>query len=530
MPLTASKKFKIAISQDQMTATLSVNGEALPVEVSVDGLVKELKELGLKLSESAKKAIPEYIATILAKKMPEALVIATGTAPVADQNGYIKKLYAEPEKPEPPKIQEDGTVATAQDDEKSVVCNANPVKPDGNGSDSKSHYEKSCYVFVDADQPIAQIMPPVEGKDGEDVFGKTVPRAKGLQASIKLGKNVRFGDTTKKNSLEKADTVYANEYGKLGHSTSKIWVDTDLEVHSDVDFSVGNIDFKNNVDIYRNVLDLFKVKAGKDLIIRGVIEAAHAEAGHDLFLRGGMAGKEKGIAIAGNNIQCKFISSAKITCGGDLLFAKEVMYSDIQCAGAIKSETGQLAGGTISAFKGVCVYTLGSDAGSKTCLEIGMNEELKARVATTKPEVKILRMKAQKVREIVEPLLKNQKRLTNEQKEKATELLYETYELDSKADDLLDKLKQAYLNSVKNSVLCVDVLGKIHPNVSIRFPRGESRIVGEIAGPVRIVPEIINRVTRLTVTNTKTGISKQLDYGSSYDEQWNELEEYLELK
>ncbi len=529
MPLTASKKFKIAISQDQMTATLSVNGDSLPADVTIESLLSELNDLKLKVSEKGKLAIQAFVSDIQKKKMPEAIVIAAGTAPVADQNGFVKKLYTEPEKPEPQKINEDGSPADDAEEGQSVTCNQDQTTAD-KGVDSQSHYEKSCYVFVEADQPLVQLMPPIDGTDGEDVFGNPVPRAKGLQAEIKLGKNVRFGDPAKKEAPEKADLVYANEYGKLCHSNTKIWVEPDLEVHSDVDFSIGNIDFKNNVDIFRNVLDLFKVKAQKNLTVRGVVEAAHAEAGLDLFLRGGMAGKEKGIAIAGNNIECKFITSSKVICGGDLVFAKEVMYSDIQCAGAIRSENGQLAGGTISAFKGVSVFTLGSDAGSKTVLEIGMNEELKARAATTKPEVKMLRMKAQKVREVVEPLLQNQKRLSNEQKEKATELLFETYELDNRADELVDKLKQAYLNSLENSVLCVEVLGKIHPNVFIRFPRGESKVSAEITGPVKIVPEVINRVTRLTVTNLKTGISKQLDYGTSYDDQWNDLEDYLGLK
>ncbi len=531
MPLTASKRFKLAISQDQLTATLAVNGDSLPQGITAKEILTEVTEVGIRVSQEKATLLDEFVKSISAGNMPEPIIIATGTSPIPDKNGYVKKLYSESEKPEPKSL------ASESDDEDDpgelLTCNSEIAqkKPEQNPDvQSQSHYDKSCYVFVDINQPLVQLMPPIEGKDGTDVYGKPIPRAKGLSANIRLGKNARFGDPKNVEANEQSDIVYSNTYGKLGHSTTKIWVDEDLEVHSDVDFSIGNIDFRNNVDIFRNVLDLFKVKAGKNLTVRGVVEAAQVEAMENVYLRGGMAGKEKGSVVAGGNIECKFITSSNVKCGGDLTLAKEVMYCNIECGGAIKSENGQLAGGEITAFKGVAVHTLGSDAGTKTVLEIGINNELKTRAANTRPEVKILRMKAEKVREVVEPLLANQKRLTNEQKEKATELLFETYELDSKADELVEKLKQAYVNTLENSVLSVTVMGKIHPNVIIRFPRGESKISAEITGPVTITPEIVNKVTRLKVTNIKTGNSKTLDYGTSYDQQWNEIEEYIGLK
>ncbi|MBN2063731.1 MAG: hypothetical protein JW745_02930, partial [Sedimentisphaerales bacterium] len=77
MPLTASKKFKIAISQDQMTATLSINGDSLPADVTIESLTNELNDLKLKISEKGKVAIQTFVSDIQKKKIPEAIVIAT---------------------------------------------------------------------------------------------------------------------------------------------------------------------------------------------------------------------------------------------------------------------------------------------------------------------------------------------------------------------------------------------------------------------------------------------------------------------
>ena len=536
MPLTASKQFKVAYSQDNLTATIAINGEALPKDVTADSITSELITLGLQINTLGKENIAKFVADINEKKQPETVIVAQGTPPVADTNGYVKKLYTEAEKPEPatPKDSSSENNDDGEEEDQSLTCNpeaANqqqkPVENKDGTPDRESHYEKSCFVFVDENQPLVQLIPPTPGTDGTDIFGKPVPRAKGREAEIQLRKNVRFGDPDKEGAEERADIVYATSYGKLNHTYKKIWIDEDLEVHSEVDFSIGNINFKNNVDIFRSVLDLFRVRAGKNLTIRGIVEASQVESGENMILKGGMAGKEKGCAVCKGNLECKFITSSKVQCIGDISFAKEIMYCDLECGGKIISENGQLAGGNISAFKGVKVHTLGSDAGSKTILDIGINEDLKTRAANTKPEVKKLRMQAEKVRAVVEPLLAQQKRLTNEQKEKATELLYETYELDSKADELMEKLKTAYMNSIENAVLSVEVSGKIHPNVIIRFPRGESKVNEEIKGPVTIVPRIVNKVTKLIRINTKTGLEKELPYGASYDEQWNEIEEYL---
>ncbi len=531
MPLTANKKYKVSYSKDNLTATIAINGETLPKDVTAQEVTSELIGLGLQINDEGKKNIQQFVAVINDKKQPETVIVAQGTPPVADTNGYIKKLYTEAEKPEP--VSKDNDTGDGDEQDQSLTCNPELAKNQPapqqkeNDPDRESHYEKSCFVFVEENQPLVQIMPPTPGQDGIDIFGKPIPRIKGRDAEIQLRKNVRYGEPDKDDSEERADIIYASSYGKLNHTFKKIWIDENLEVHSEVDFSIGNINFKNNVDIFRSILDLFEVKAGKNLIIRGVVEAAQVESGEDLILKGGMAGKEKGCAICHGNLECKFITSSKVKCLGDISFAKEIMYCNLECGGRIYSENGQLAGGSISAFKGVKVHTLGSDAGSKTILDIGINDELKTRAETTKPEVKKLRMQAEKVRAVVEPLLAQQKRLTSEQKEKATELLYETYELDSKADELIEKLKTAYENSINNAVLSVEVTGKIHPNVVIRFPRGESKVNEEIKGPVTIVPRIVNKVTKLIRINTKTGLEKELPYGASYDEQWNEIEDYL---
>ena len=237
-----------------------------------------------------------------------------------------------------------------------------------------------------------------------------------------------------------------------------------------------------------------------------------------------MAGKEKGVISSGNNIEAKYITNSDITAKNDIVVQKELMHCNVSCQGSINVEHGQLAGGHIIVQGGMKVKYLGSDAGAKTLIEVGLDDTLKERAEKTGPDVKVLNQKAAKVKQIVEPLLANQKHLNNEQKEKATELLWNASELESEAKKAIDDLRDAYMESREKAVLEIEVISQLYPGVTIRFPRTETKVSSIIKGPVKITTKRFKKMSRIIATDTLTGTSKTLDLGTSYDEQWDAIE------
>ncbi len=244
MPLTANKLFKINVSNDQLMATLTVNGETPPGALPAEQIETEIADIGIVVDEQGKKDIAEYALALAESRIPEAIVVARGAAPVHDQNGTIVKLFeisleeetAETDKPggddekpttETGKASDGNENRDADDAEEPTECE----------NDAQSHYDRCKFIFVREGQEIIRLAPPVTGEDGVDVFGKPIPRKLGRDATIRLGPNVAQQD----------DLVIAKSNGKVECTIDKVWVDDKLVIDQHVDFSVGNIDFEGEL-------------------------------------------------------------------------------------------------------------------------------------------------------------------------------------------------------------------------------------------------------------------------------------------
>ena len=92
-----------------------------------------------------------------------------------------------------------------------------------------------------------------------------------------------------------------------------------------------------------------------------------------------------------------------------------------------------------------------------------------------------------KIRQAVSPLLQNQKHLTAQQKERATELMFQADEMEQNVARMLKRfgLQLHDLDARANPRL--RVMDVIHPPVTIRMPGFEADITEPIAGPVWII-------------------------------------------
>ncbi len=115
-------------------------------------------------------------------------------------------------------------------------------------------------------------------------------------------------------------------------------------------------------------------------------------------------------------------------------------------------------------------------------------------------------------------MLENQKRLTSEQKERATELLCEATELESDADKVLEELQQARETAEAKAVQQINVAGEVHPNVTIRFPGIQATTKKHFAGPVKIVPREIEGQKTITLVHADSGSAHTLESRPFADE------------
>ncbi len=240
---------------------------------------------------------------------------------------------------------------------------AKKLLPADKGGGRVSHYlgrlEKK---IVKKGDPVARFVPEGVPVDGRDVYGKTIKAQKGRPVTMRAGAGLR----------EAEGIVYAEKDGIVRVENNILRLDETFLVDGDLDFDTGNVDFPGSVVIGGSVLDLFQVKAGGSIQIKGVVEAATLSAKGDIVIVGGLAGKNKGRVITEESVGAQFLVNACVSAGGDVCVESEVLSSRVTALGAVKVAGGSIAGGRVEALGGVYAATLGSDIGTPTEVAAGI--------------------------------------------------------------------------------------------------------------------------------------------------------------
>lgn len=258
-----------------------------------------------------------------------------------------------------------------------------------------------------------------------------------------------------------------------------------MRIDGHVDPSTGNINAPGALHVRGNIVDMFQVTCAGDAMIEGVIEAAEVTVGRDLHANGGIAGKGRGMCRIAGNVQARYIAQATVECRGDLSVQAEILSSRIIVGGNASIPTGALMGGHATIVGSLACQTIGGP-GTSTIVEIGFDEPLRRLAAASLPRIERLTRDAEKVRTALAPLMKNQKHLTREQKEKVTEMLFEADSFDEEVEALRTPLElgwQALLGKPESEII---VSAALHPGVTIRFRGVQTTITAAIKGPVRL--------------------------------------------
>ena len=134
--------------------------------------------------------------------------------------------------------------------------------------------ELNLIVPIHKGDIIADIKQPTPGEPGVNIFGRAIMPEPGKMPNITVGKN----------TLMTADGKYIVSAcdGHIMYGTGCFNVEDTVTVKSDLDISVGNIDFFGDIYIKGNVMEGFSVKAGRSLKIEGTVFSADLAAGGDI--------------------------------------------------------------------------------------------------------------------------------------------------------------------------------------------------------------------------------------------------------
>jgi uncharacterized protein (DUF342 family) len=281
-----------------------------------------------------------------------------------------------------------------------------------------------------------------------------------------------------------------------------------VKIAGNVGPATGNVDVPGDLHVGGSVADAFEVRAAGSVSVDGVVEAASVQAGGDLVVAGGIAGKQRACCVAGGHVRARYVRQAGVRAGGDVAADVEVAHSNVLCSGAL-TVTGPIVGGRVTAGGSVSCRSAGNASGVATVIELGADELFKHLAAEPLAAIRQHRAKIAHVRSTVAPLLRNSKALTAEQKERATELLFEADTLEEQCHAALTSLATRYsrARALPRPTLTAGVL---HAGVVLRVDGMEATVPAAIQGPVEVTARQVADDPRFDVRDVATGDTHSL--------------------
>ena len=254
------------------------------------------------------------------------------------------------------------------------------LQPKRNEDGSVDYKELNTISHVKKGDLLARLIKEDPGKSGKNVFGEEIKPRTVRSAKLQYGNKISINE-------EKTE-IYSDVTGHANYINEKVFVSDVYDVPADVDNSVGNIEYDGSVEIKGNVKSGFTVRATGDIIIHGVVENAFVESGGQIIVKQGIHGMHKGVLKAHTNVMAKYIENAKVYAGG-FVEAEAILNSDVSATGEVrvKGKKGLINGGTIRAGKSIEVQYAGTEMGTFTTLEVGIDPEKKERYLELKKDV-----------------------------------------------------------------------------------------------------------------------------------------------
>lgn len=242
---------------------------------------------------------------------------------------------------------------------------------------------------------LAELIRENEGSPGTDVKGNNMLPLKVKRLDFKYGNNVSVS--------EDGLFLLSNVPGHVVLEGDKISVSNTFSVNGDVDVSTGNIDYDGNVDVKGSVISGITLTATGDITIDGTVEGATIIAGGHIILKGGTKGMGKGSLKAGGNIVAKFLESVEVSAGG-YVTADSILNSNIAAKEDINvnNRKGYVNGGHIISATAIKVKNAGSEMGTKTILEVGIDPDILSEIKNTELKIEWLIKKMENALPMIE--------------------------------------------------------------------------------------------------------------------------------
>lgn len=250
------------------------------------------------------------------------------------------------------------------------------------GSGSINFRERALIRNVKTGDVLAIKTPPSQGKEGVNVFGQPLKPEPGKDRILQASDNVALSDDGLVFTSQIDGMVALIQENRIG--VFKLH-----EIGGDVDYSTGNLSMDGALSIKGWIRKGFSVRASGDIHVGGGVEDATVKAGTNLHVAGGILGSREGKIFARGDVTARFIANARVLAGGNILVRDDVLLSRVSAKGdvIVTEGKGRIRGGSVQAGGKIEVNEIGSQAGIKTVVSVGLDMKIRKRISDTRKKL-----------------------------------------------------------------------------------------------------------------------------------------------
>ncbi len=473
--------FSTEISDDRMHAFLKCCKLGGYSDVSPGQIVAVLEAARIEVSDQVTERILEFAKRIKDQgPIQELFEIATGTEP------------------------RDGVDARLDWDQRYEADRRAPWDVQGR----PEFYSLQSFVTVQEGEIIGRLVRRDDGEDGQDVLGNSIPREQQAR-DLAPGDGVALGEDFESLLAQRSGIVEIANGSANGSANGEITISECKRIEEDVTATAEKIVSKIPIHVAGAVRG-GAITCERSIVVEQGIEAADLQAGNDAITGEGILGRNRGKIVAAGNIVARYCESATLEAGGDVRILTSLNHADVRAMGRVDIAGGVIVGGSLYAREGVVAKAVGNDAGIKTVLRVGIHPDVLAAITEKDNEIRVKEKTASRIRETVQPLMAQMKRLTASQREKATELLAQADEISDDIEQLKDAQQEVLRRATPSRPPSVEVESKLYEGTVLFFDELEFRLDKELRGPLCIRASHVNGQLMMVATNTFTKTEKVL--------------------
>ena len=256
------------------------------------------------------------------------------------------------------------------------------------GDGSVDLRERNAAVSVEAGQLLGEFVGATSGQAGMNLLGEELETSDGGDRTFTAGDNVR-----EEREGDEVVKFYSEIDGNVHIKGDAIQVNEVFVVSGDVNYDVGNIDVRTDVQISGSVCSGFSVRAGGTVTVNGMIESgATVNSQADVLVSQGIVGESTKIVALGN-VAAKFIQNSSVMAKGDIDVGSYIFCGHVRAGGRVVIQSGggdrggSIVGGEVMASAGIEAKFIGSPSTDRTVVGIGAKPEDAATLSKLKKAI-----------------------------------------------------------------------------------------------------------------------------------------------